>query len=177
MIYFTIVHIITLAILFALFILLGFAAYKQKNKKLFWSIIFANTLVISMLAVFLMIVLDKYTKKARIENFSQKRILINETIVFKGKIRNIGKFQIGTCRLEIKLVNNPITSKKLGSSDLFKPTSGLDFLKKDEKSSTVKHEFVIAKNLKPKELKNFSVAMPFPPYFSKASEHHYLRCH
>ncbi len=177
MTYFTIIHIIVLATLFVLFLLLGFLAFKQKDKKLFWSIIFANTLVISMLAVFFMIVIDKYTKIARIENFSQQRVLRNETIVFKGKIRNIGKFQIGKCYLEIKLVSNPVSSKQLGSADLFKPTSGLSFFKNDEKSSTIRHEFIIAQNLKPRELKNFSVSMPFPPYFSKPSEHHYLRCH
>lgn len=177
MIYFTIVHIITLLILLVFFILLFMIALRETRKKVFWAMIFANFLVVSTLAVFSMLVLDKYTKKARIENLNQRRVLRNETITFTGKIRNIGKFKIGTCNLEIRLVNNPITSKKLGSSDVFKPTTGLDFMNKDEKSSTVKKVFVIAQGLKPKELKNFSVSMPYPPYFSKASAHHYLRCH
>lgn len=177
MTYFTIVHIITLLILLVFFVLLFLVALRETRKKVFWAMIFANFLVVSTLAVFSMLVLDKYTKKARIENFSQRRVLRNETIVFTGKIRNIGKFTIGKCKLEIRLVNNPITSKKLGSSDVFKPTTGLDFATKQGKASTVKKIFVIAKGLKSKELKNFSVSMPYPAYFAKASAHHYLRCH
>lgn len=139
--------------------------------------IFANFIVTATLAVFSMLVLDKYTKKARVENLDQKRILRNETITFTGKIRNIGKFTIGKCVYEIKLVNDPVTARKLGGSDVFKPTTGFSFGKSDEKSSTVSKKFVIAKNLKPKELKNFTISMPYPPYFSKASVHPYLRCH
>lgn len=177
MTYFTIVHVITLLILFVFFVLLFMVSLRETRKKIFWAMIFANFLVVTTLAVFSMLVLDKYTKKARIENLNQKRVLMNETIVFSGQIRNIGRFKIGKCNLEVKLVNNPITSKKLGSSDVFKPTAGFEFMKKNSKSSTVKKVFTIAKGLKPKELKNFSVSMPYPPYFSKASAHHYLRCH
>ncbi len=177
MMHFTIVHTITLIILFIIFGLLCFVSFKTVEKKLFIPIVLTNFIAISMLAVFAMIALDKYTKKARIENFTQKRILRNETIVFRGIIRNIGKFTIGKCVLEIKLVNNPVSSKKLGSGDVFKPTSGLNFLKKDGKSSTVKEEFVIARDLKAKKFKTFTLTMAFPPYFSKASEYHYLSCH
>lgn len=174
--YFTIVHIIVLAILFVLFIALFMITLKETRKKVFWAMIFANFLVISTLAVFSMLVLDKYTKKARIENLDQKRILRNETITFTGKIRNIGKFSISACKLEVRLVNNPTTSRQLGGSDVFNPTSGLKFIKKDTKPSTVSKTFVIAKDLRPRELRNFSISMPYPPYFSKASTHQYLKC-
>lgn len=174
--YFTIVHIIVLIVLFIIFVTLVVVTLKETRKKIFWAMIFANFLVISTLSVFSMLVLDKYTKKAQIENLDQKRILRNETINFTGKIRNIGKFSIATCRFEVRLVNNPTTSKRLGGSDVFSPTSGLNFVKKDSKPSTVSKTFVIAKDLRPKELRNFSVSMPYPPYFSKASTHQYLRC-
>lgn len=174
--YFTIVHILFLIFYLFLFVGLFVIALKKTKKKVFWAMIFANFLVVTTLSVFTMLVLDKYTKKARIENLQQKRILRNESIAFVGKIRNIGKFSIGQCVLEIKLVNNPITSSKVGGSTVFKP-SGLEFFsKKDKKSSTISHKFTIATNLKPKELRNFSVNMPYPPYFSKPSTYQYLRC-
>lgn len=174
--YFTIVHIIFLAFYFILFVALVLLTMQESRRKIFWAMIFANVLVMATLSVFTMLVLDKYTKKARIENLKQKRVLRNETISFSGKIRNIGKFNIAKCVLEIKLVNNPITSKKMGGSDVFKPTSGLDFISKDPKPSTVSKKFLIATSLKPKELRNFSVNMPYPPYFSKGSTYQYLRC-
>lgn len=174
--YFTIVHIIFLLFYIVLFIALAVLTLKETRPKIFWAMIFANVLVTVTLSFFTMLVLDKYTKKARIENLTQKRVLRNETISFKGKIRNIGKFTISRCVLEVKLVNNPTTSRKLGGSDLFKPSSGLDFMSKNPKPSTVSKKFLIATSLKAKELRNFSVNMPFPPYFSKASTHQYLRC-
>lgn len=174
--YFTVVHIVFLIFYIILFVALAMLTMKETRPKIFWAMIFANALVMVTLSIFTMLVLDKYTKKARIENLTQKRVLRNETITFKGKIRNIGSFTIGKCVLEVKLVNNPTTSRTLGGSDLFKPSSGLDFLSKNPKPSTVSKNFLIATSLKSKELRNFSVNMPFPPYFSKASTHQYLRC-
>lgn len=174
--YFTIIHIGFLVFYLILFIALVFLTMKETRQKFFWAMMFANFLVMATLTIFTMLVLDKYTKKAKIENLKQQRILRNETISFKGQIRNIGKFKIAKCILEVKLVNNPLTAKRLGGSDVFKPRSGLDFASKDPKPSTVSKKFIIATSLKPKELRNFSVNMPFPPYFSKASTYQYLRC-
>lgn len=174
--YFTIVHIIFLICYLILFVILVLLSMKETRQKIFWAMIFANFLVMATLSIFTMLVLDKYTKKAKIENLKQQRVLRNETISFKGQIRNIGKFKIAKCVLEVKLVNNPTTSRQLGGSDVFKPTSGFDFISKDPKPSTVSQKFIIATSLKPKELRNFSVNMPFPPYFSRASTYQYLRC-
>ncbi len=173
--YFTPVHIIVLIILFIIFVFLLFLSFKESNKKTLVAMIFANFLVISMLAIFSMFVLDKYTKKARIENLKHKRVLRNESIVFGGKIRNLGKFTIGQCELEIKLVSDPVRSKRLGGSDIFKPTTGLS-MGKEYKSSTVINTFKIAQNLKPKELRTFSVAFRYPPHLKHPSVHHKLHC-
>jgi len=176
--YFTIVHIITLAILFIIFIILLILSFKETRKKVLAAMIFSNFLVISMLAVFSMFVLDKYTKKARLENISQTRVLINESFVLTGMVRNIGKFDISKCILNVKLVNNAITGNKLNGSTVFKPNSGFDFFskKKNEKKSTIIKDFVIARNLKVGELRNFSVSMKYPPYFQNTSLVYKLRC-
>lgn len=175
--YFTILHIIVLVILFVLFVLLFIIALKETRKKIFWSMIFANFLVISMLSVFSMFVLDKYTKKARIEAWTQKRILRTESITFSGKVRNIGRFGIGQCSLEVKLVNDAVNAGNLKGSSVFKPTSGFEFISSDDgKPSTVVYDFVIATDLKAGELRNFSVSMPFPSYFSRTTTHNKLSC-
>ena len=176
--YFTILHIIALSIMVVIFFLLFIIYLKETRKKIFWSMVFANFLVTTMLAIFSMFVLDKYTKKATIEGLNHKRVLLNENIVFSGKIRNIGSFGIGTCKLEVKLVNNAVSSKNLKGSSVFKPTSGLEFIGDgDGKPSTLKYTFVVAKDLKSGELRNFSVTMPYPSYFSNTTTYQKLYCH
>ncbi len=177
--YFTIFHIITLAIFFVIFILLLILSFRETRKKVLLAMIFSNFLVISMLAMFSMFVLDKYTKKARLEDISQARVLISESFVVTGRVRNIGKFGISKCFLNVKLVNNAVTSGNLSSSTVYKPTAGLEFLNKakgDEKKSTIIKDFLIARNLKVDELRNFSTSMQFPPYFKNPSLIYKLHC-
>ncbi len=178
--YFTIVHIITLVILFLIFIILLILSFKETRKKVLFAMIFSNFLVISMLAVFSMFVLDKYTKKAVLENVSHQRVLLNETIAIFGRIRNVGKFGISKCFLNVKLVNNAIESGKLNGSNVYKPSSGLGFLTKkidgNEKKSTIIKDFLIAKNLKVGELRNFNATMRYPSYFKKPRFIYKLHC-
>ena len=71
--YFTIAHIIVLfaiALLSILFLVLSLRA----ERKLFLSLFFTNILVSTTLAVFLMLVLDKYTKKGMLENVKSERL-------------------------------------------------------------------------------------------------------
>jgi hypothetical protein len=175
--YFTILHWITLLILLVLFVFFSVLALKQTNKKILISMLFSNFIVIVMIAILSMFVLDKYTKKARLESVTQKRILITETFALIGKIRNVGNFDIGKCKLEVKLVNNAISGGDVSGSQIFSP-SGLSFFssKKEARPSTVIKEYVIAKNFKKGELKNFSVSMRYPPYFQKTSLRYKLYC-
>lgn len=119
MAYFTILHWITLLVLLVLFILFSVIALKQTNKKILISMLFSNFIVIVMIAILSMFVLDKYTKKARLESVTQKRILTTETFTLSGKIRNIGNFDIGKCKLEVKLVNNAISGGDISGSQIF----------------------------------------------------------
>ena len=178
--YFTIVHVITLVIFFLLFVALLILSLKETRKKVLFAMIFANFLVISTMAVFSMFVLDKYTKKARLEDVTQARVLINESFVISGRVRNIGKFGISKCFLHVKLVNNAIESGNLNGSTVYKPTTGLSFLTNkvegDAKKSTIIKDFLIAKNLKVDELRNFSASMRYPSYFVKPRLIYKLHC-
>ncbi len=176
--YFTILHIITLAIFFIIFILLLIVSFKETRKKVLAAMIFSNLLVVSTLSVFSMFVLDKYTKKAKLEHISQARVLITESFVIKGMVRNTGNFDISKCYLNVKLVNNAVNSKNITGTAFFKPSISFDFLTNDknEKKSTIEKKFLIARNLKKGELRNFSVSMRYPPYFEKTSLVYKLHC-
>ena len=178
--YFTVLHWLALAFFFALFVLLVIISRKETRPNVFWSMVFASFLVTATGAVFSMFVLDKYTKKAKLLSIENHRILRTEEIVFKGKVKNVGKFRIGRCKLTIKMINNPVESGKLSSSALYKP-SGMDFFKtrekRKERPNTIEKVFIVAKNIDPDEVKPFTVRMPYPPYFSKTRLIYKLHCH
>lgn len=180
MTYFTILHIITLLLLLVLFVFFSILALKQTSRKIVISMLFSNFLVISVLMVFSMFVLDKYTKEARLENITQKRILISEALTLSGKLRNIGSFDIYKCTLEVKLVSNAMVGGNISGASVFKPTGSLSFLfsnKKNDRPTTVTQEFEIARNFPKGALKNFSVSMRYPPYFEKPYMNYKLFCH
>ena len=179
--YFTILHWIVLLILLVVFILFCVIALKQSSKKILFSMLFSNFIVVTLIAILAMLVLDKYTKKAELENITQKRILMTETFTLSGKIRNVGNFDIGKCKLKVKLVSNAMTGGNVQGSQIFTP-SGLGFFnffgsKEDDRPTTVINEFIIAENFKRGELRNFTVAMPYPPYFQKPFMNYKLSCH
>ncbi|MBE2984633.1 DUF2393 family protein [Campylobacter sp. RM9344] len=179
--YFTIVHIIVLCIILLLCVLFFILSLKAE-RKLFLSLCFTNILVSVSLSVFLMLVLDKYTKIGILENVTNERILRNESIVFKGQVRNIGKFTISKCVLKIKLINQPLSKDNLSGEALFKP-SGMSLFswllneKKDTHPNTVEYSFEVAKDLKKKKSASFTVNMPYPPYFTRTMHVTKLNCY
>ncbi|WP_201352431.1 DUF2393 family protein [Hydrogenimonas urashimensis] len=181
MIHLTIVHWLVLIFFLALFILLVVISKKETRRNVFWSMVFASFLVTTTAAVFSMFVLDKYTKKGKLLAIENHRILRSEEIVFKGRVQNVGKFEIGECRLTIKMINNPVESGKLSGSQIYQPSGFGDFFKsrKENKSrpNTVKREFIVAKYLEPNEVRPFTVRMHYPPYFSKTRLIYKLHCH
>jgi hypothetical protein len=180
--YFTVLHWLTLLFFLILFIFLTFLSVKAANNniKLLISMIFASFLVTSFGAVLGLIILEKYTKKAELLDVKSRRVFLNETLVLKGKVKNIGKFKINYCKLEIKLVNNG-WGGKVQKGTFFKP-GGLSLFgskdKEKQKPNTVKATRIIIKDgLHPGEIKNFSAVMPYPPYFSNTYINYKLYCH
>ena len=180
--YFTILHWLDIAFFIILFIFLVILSVKaaKDNVKLLLSMIFSSFLVTVFLGVLGLIILEKYTKKAILLDVEQRRVLINETMVLKGRVKNIGKFKINYCKLEIKLVNNG-WGKRLEKGAFFK-SGGLSlFGKKDKenkKPNVIKAtKFIITNGLLPGEIKNFSVIIPYPPYFRNTYLNYKLYCH
>jgi hypothetical protein len=161
-----------------IFIVLALLSLREKKKKVMLSMIFSSFLVTALGGVISIFVIDKYTKKAKILSYTQKRNLANETIMFEGKIQNIGNFKIGYCTIEVKLSNNAM---KMGrpKEAFFKPSTSLGplFSGKEMKANVVKQEFKVAKNLPAKKVKSFRFYMKYPPYMNSPGLKLTLNCH
>ena len=178
--YFTILHWLDILFFLILFIFLTLLSVKaaKDNTKLLISMIFASFLVTTFSAILGLIILEKYTKKAIVYDVKQRRVLINETLVLKGKVKNIGKFKINYCKLEVKLVNNG-WGGGFTKGTFFKP-GGLSIFGSKEKArpNIVKAtRYIITDGLNPGEVKFFSVIIPYPPYFKNTYLNYKLYCH
>ena len=180
--YFTILHWLDIAFFLILFIFLTLLSVKaaKNSVKMLLSMIFASFLVTSFGAVLGLIILEKYTKKAVLLDVKQRRVLINETLVLKGRVKNIGKFKINYCKLEIKLVNNG-WGGGFTKGTFFKP-GGLSLFgskeKEQKKPNVVKAtRYIVTDGLRPGEIKNFTAVIPYPPYFKNTYLNYKLYCH
>ena len=169
--YFNVFHLIALAVLALLSVLFALIARSEKNPKFFKIYIAINVIATLTLGYFFMMIVDKYTKKAVLTEFSGHRVLRNETIVFKGSLRNTGEFSIANCDLTVKLINNPVSK-----DTIFKP-SGLSLSSRgDERSNVAEITVSVAKNIAPKQIRNFSISMPYPSYFANTQTITKLEC-
>ena len=168
-------HYIALFLVF-LFVVFGIVvAFKQKNKKLLYSMIFSIVLVGALMAVFAVIIVDKYTKEVTLTKLHNKRILSTEEIVYYGVVKNVGKFPVGKVVFEIKLVNKGHATGNVKGGNFYKPSGLMDFFSEgfgisSRKPQTVTKKFVVARNLQAGQAKSFRVYLPYPPYFRSTAE-------
>ena len=174
--YFNLFHILMLLLIIAMF---GGFTYliilKEKRVKIAISFIIANVAVMSSLAIISMILIDKYTKVAVIDDLYGKRTLINETISYSGVVKNVGYGYINSCVMNIELINTPV--KKLEASafenrGFFQTYIGSSHSQKGSQ----KAEFLIVKDLASGEQKSFSFTMPYPAHFKNHTTNYILNC-
>lgn len=174
--YFNLFHILMLLLIIAMF---GGFTYliilKEKRVKIAISFIIANVAVMSSLAIISMILIDKYTKVAVIDDLYGKRTLINETISYSGVVKNVGYGYINSCVMNIELINAPV--KKLEASafenrGFFQTYIGSSHSQKGSQ----KAEFLIVKDLASGEQKSFSFTMPYPAHFKNHTTNYTLNC-
>lgn len=167
-------HYTVLFFLFLLFISMVVVSFKQPKKKLILPMLFSSVLVISLLTVFGLIVVDKYTKIVGLYKLDNKRLLSTEQIVYTGIVRNDGNHMIGTVTFTIKLVNQGHATGKVKSTNFYSPKGFYEFFIEDSQSNakpqTVLKEFVVARNLKPGAAESFRVHFKYPPYFRNTSQ-------
>ncbi len=174
-------HFIILGIIFLIFILAMIIAFKQEDRKLIKSIIFSAFLISALISGFSIVVVDKYTKIAKLYKLKNKRILSIEKIIYSGIVKNEGNHEIGKVVFEIKLVNKGHVTGNVKAGSFFKPSGFSDFFSgsanRNYKPQQITKEFVVARNLKPGEAKSFRVYFDYPPYFRSVSQYSKLYAH
>jgi hypothetical protein len=167
-------HYIVLCVIFLLFVAGVFGALKQESPKLKTAMLFTVTLISVFLAVFSVLVVDKYTKKVKLYKMENKRLLSIEKIIYTGIVKNEGNHEIGEVTFEIKLVNKGHATGNVKGGNFYKSSGFFDFFtggyNLNFKPQSVTKEFVVAKNLKPGEAKAFRVYFAYPPYFRSTSQ-------
>lgn len=174
--YFNLFHILAIIIIIALFG--GFTYFiilKEKRVKAAISLLIANITIMSCIAIISMMLIDRYTKVAAIESFQGKRTLINETITYKGVVRNIGYGYINSCTMDIELINAPV--KKLEASAFEERGFFQTYLgSSNNQKSSIKAKFLIVKDLSSGDQKSFGFTMPYPAHFNNHSIKYTLDC-
>ena len=168
-------HYIVLSIISLIFIGGVVVAFKQNNKKLRLQIIFSSFLIFVLMVGFSVVAVDKYTKDVQLYKLENRRILSIEKIVYSGIVKNEGSHEVGEVVFEIKLVNKGHVTGNVKAGSFFSPSGFFDFfgsgfgLDRLHKPQQIKQEFVVARNLKPGEAKEFKVYFDYPPYFRSVS--------
>jgi len=174
--YFTIVHFIFLGMFIMVFALLVVLSQKEKNPKTRLSLIIASFVIVFMGFLVSVLILDKYTKKGKLLNYTTKRDYNHESVIINGAIKNQGKFKIAYCTLDIKIINK-VTRKK-GSVFKYKTSSVGDLFKsKGYKKNFMQTSVKAVKNLKPKFTKSFKVSVKIPSSFQDPRYFMHLVCH
>ena len=167
-------HFITFGVIFILFILGIVSSLQQENPKIKMGMAFSTTIITIFLALFSVVVVDKYTKIVKLYKLKNKRLLSTEQIIYTGIVKNEGNHAIGNVTFEIKLVNKGHATGNVKGGNFYKPSGFFDFFSGgyhlNFKPQSVTKDFVVAKDLKPGEAKSFRVHFRYPPYFSSTSQ-------
>ncbi len=175
MMHMTIIHWIVAGIFLLLFLILTLLASREKNVKTMLTMIFASFLLTLTAAIISMVVLDKYTKKAKILTYKTQRDMAHESVIVRGILQNVGAYDIGYCTLEVRVSNTPRGGR---ASSYFTPTKSLDFMKgAGNRVGSITAEEDVAGNLSPGEKKKFYISMRFPGYFESPKYRLKLYCH
>jgi len=167
-------HYVFFGLIFLIF-LFGVIGALRGEKKLIFPMILSVTLVTALLAVFSVMVVDKYTKKVELYKLKNKRLLSTEQIIYTGIVKNTGNHTIGKVTFEIKLVNKGHATGNVKGGNFYKPNGIMDFFgggfgMRNDKPQSITKEFLVAKNLKPGTAKSFRVHFRYPPYFRSVAD-------
>ncbi len=167
-------HFITFGIIFLIFIAGTIGALKQKEVKIKIGMFISILLVTSFLAIFSVLVVDKYTKHVVLYKLKNKRLLSTEQIIYTGVVKNKGNHLIRKVTFQIKLVNRGHMTGNVRAGTFYKSSGFFEFFSHGfdmkTKPQSITKEFVVAKNLKPGASKAFRVYFRYPPYFRATSQ-------
>lgn len=175
MIHMTIIHWIVAGIFLLIFLILTLLASREKSVKTMLAMIFSSFLLTVTATVISMVVIDKYTKKAKIITYKTQRDHAHESVIVRGMLQNVGNYKIGYCTLEVRVSNAPQGGRL---TSYFAPTKSLDFMKSTgSKVRSIIDEKDVARNILPGEKKRFIISVRFPSYFENPQYRLKLNCH
>ena len=130
-------------------------------------------IILGSLSIFVSVLsLDKFTKKAYLYKFENKRDLRHETIVFSGYVVNNGDYTIGESEITIKFINNGKAIGQVRGTDFYQPNSfwtmifgAQDDTGKKKRPNAIVFKQVVATNLPPGKRVRFRFTRAFPKYF------------
>jgi len=167
-------HFIIFGIIFLIFLVGIVAALKQESKKVVIGMVVSVSLVSVLLAIFSVVVVDKYTKSVKLYKLKNKRLLSTEQIIYTGVVKNEGNHKIGKVTFEIKLVNKGYATGNVKGGNFYKSSGFFEFFSGGYnlhfKPQSIVKEFIVAKDLAPGDAKAFRVYFRYPPYFRSTSQ-------
>ncbi len=175
MMHLTIIHYILIFIFLLIFILLVILSSKESDKRNRIILIILSFIISTIGSIVSLLLLDHYTKKAKLVKYSTSRYSKNN-VTIRGSIKNIGKYYISYCSMDIRILNKIDYSNK---KKIYFKTSSFSDMVKDSKykknfiSTTVK----IVEELKPKETKYFTTKVEIPKDFQNLKYFFHLVCH
>ncbi len=173
--YFTIWHYLIMMLFFALYVaamVVGVKRFKQIKMLIFIAI--SGVILTMLLGYSAMILVDRSTKTAQIIALNQTMVLLNESLMFNGAVKNTGKYHITACELEMNLVSPPAAISRIDKSGFDRGFFDI-FLGKGN-TSTRSQTFKIASHIKPGQTRQFSFSMPHSANQGAPSIHYVLSC-
>lgn len=171
--YLTIWHYAVIIISVSLFLTLVVISFREERPSVRNAMIFSSFLVMTLVSVFLILALDKYTKKVSLVGLKNHRQLSTEKIYYSGYVRNTGDYTIGTVKIEFKIVNKGHVTGNVKGGSFYRPSGFSDFFggSSDRKYRPQKIEetVIVAQDLAPGKTKYFNIGFDYPPYFQKVS--------
>lgn len=179
--YFTVWHYLAVIVCSVLFLLLVILSLRQSQRNTVLAMIFSSFLVMSLVTVFTIMALDKYTKKAVIAKLDNRRMLMSEKIVYTGYVTNVGDYTIKEVKVEFKLVNRGHVTGNVKGGSYFKSSGFFDFFggesRRSNRAQKIVETVVVARNLEPGKSQFFNVSIDYPPYFEQVAHFQRLFAH
>lgn len=176
MMHMTVIHWIVAVVFLLLFLILSLLSLREKSTKSMLTMVFSSLLLTIAAGAISLVVLDKYTKKAKVLTYTTQQDLAHESVIVRGVVQNIGKYEIGYCKLEVRVSRNMKGGRR--ASSYFTPTKSLDFMSSvGNKKSTITVEEKIVEDLAPGEKHKFFINVRFPTYFNDPKYNLKLHCH
>lgn len=166
---FTIFHLISFVILILCFTLICFVVLLKVKDKIIALVINTVAFMITAIVIYsVFMTIYEITTQAELSRLTYTRILKNESLLVRGRVTNLTKFDIRKCYLHLNITNK-------------RHVGGEVFENKNLKTATMEntsanYTIEIASQLPGKTYEDFSVEVPFPPSFTLPEFYHTLEC-